>query len=120
MKPITRSPLFRTVRACLAQVVYVLALAALLLWDVQSWQYDSRQETGVHGLVWVFTCVMNLIHWSHRSDSLAHLWDERAKNRRDIRDKVSGGISIVTFISLMIFALLLVLILAILVQHPAA
>ncbi|WP_433476477.1 hypothetical protein ACQPZP_05160 [Spirillospora sp. CA-142024] len=120
MKPITRSPLFKTVRACLAQVAYALALAALLLWDVQSWQYNSRMETGLHLFLWLFTCVMNLEHWTHRSDRLYHLWDERAKNRSDIWDKVNRGIFTATLISVVIFALLLLLILGVLVQHPAA
>ncbi|WP_433466441.1 hypothetical protein [Spirillospora sp. CA-128828] len=120
MKPITRSPLFRTVRACLAQVALALALAALLLWDVQSWQYDSRQETCVHGFLWVFTCVMNLIHWNHRSGSLYRQREEHAKNRSDIWDKVNRGIFTATLISVVIFALLFVLILGVLVQHPVA
>ncbi|MGI5200438.1 hypothetical protein ACQEU6_02355 [Spirillospora sp. CA-108201] len=120
MNSITRSPLFRTVRACLAQVAYMLALAVLLLWDVQSWQYDSRLETGAHGVLWVFACVMNLAYWSRRSDRLYYLWYERAQNRSDVLKKVEGGIRIATFISVAISGFLLLLILAVLVQHPAA
>ncbi|WP_433477435.1 hypothetical protein ACQPZP_10480 [Spirillospora sp. CA-142024] len=120
MNSITRSPLVRTIRACVAQVLYTFAQLVLLLGALEAWKEQSTRETLVLLVLWVFMCGMNILRWGDRSDRLYNLWDQRAQNRSGVWKKLGAGIATAMAISLAIYVLGFFAIIATLSQHSAA